>query len=1120
MERGSNDASAPQPRCAFHDPREVDSKYAEMLVQYEESRQNNGLHTAEDHPRKTDSDPLQEFERAKECIDLLERIWPRPANEMGALIAGAMPIDSVETGDRKSRRHLGRFEIQREIGRGGGGIVYLAIDPKLDRRVAIKVPHPEALLDDELRHRFLLEAHVAADLEHPNIVPVYEIGESGPICFIAAAYCEGPTLAKWLERRDAPVCPYAAAQLVSRLATAVHFAHHRGVLHRDIKPSNVLLEPYDKEHPILATGSLRVPDALQRFEPKLTDFGLAKSVTRETHHTRTGAVLGTLEYMAPEQADGRLEDICPATDVYALGAILYELLTGRPPFHETSRAKILHDIITEDPPHPRRLRHELDRDLAAICCRCLEKSPENRYSNAAELEKDLHAFLNGEATNARPDGLVCGTKRWAKKRPAIAALAAVSMLFLATVTGLKIRYEIDLVQAHRTTARAHERARSLEIESQDRAQYRARSRYVDLVSSAYSAWGNGEVASARELLEQARPAPGDTDERGFAWYYVRRICYGGIRQIRGHQPSAVRGSSFSPDGQRLATCGDDGSIGVWNPVTGEQLAGIGTTSDAMDSDVNFTPDGKELVSVGSNGQVRIWDAASYQLKRSVPIVANRLSCLSISKDGKTIAAAGEGSLIAIWHRERNTRQFLVVDCDGVWDIDIATDGRLAAACTDNKVRIWAPMSDTPVRVIDCASEVLSLAFSPSGRRLATGGDHVYVWDLESNELPVFLPGHENFVRSVTFSADGSLLASSGNDQVIRVWDIDAKTTLRKYYGHQRPVFDLAFSPQGYILASCDKGGTVITWDAGIPQKCVPVMTETESQGIRLAFSPTDNTLAIAASALTKWRISPNGNARLAGKCEVDLPDRLSPQSIAYSNCGRHVALVGSGTCKLFDYQCSPIEQSFNGVAIRDAVQVVFSPSDSEIVFSQGIGDGHISIVDLESRREIGSVSGYRGLAVSPDGKLLATESATNPFAIELWDLETRTSTAMQGHTGQIFSIAFSADSRKLVSGSTDGSVRVWDVEQCREIAVLRGHTETVIQVMFSPNQECVASASHDGTIRLWDVLTRRTVLTLPDVTERVASMSFSHDGQFLASASLSSKFEAHVNLWCAPRNVD
>jgi tetratricopeptide (TPR) repeat protein len=327
-----------------------------------------------------------------------------------------------------------RFVIRRELGRGGFGVVYLAFDSRLGREVALKVPHSGALIELELRQRFQAEAQTAAALDHPNIVSVHEAGESNDICYIVSAYCPGGTLADQLRVRKAPTAPADAAALVETLARAVQYAHDRGILHRDLKPANVLLSGFGVQRSEFGEGA-RSPDSETRNPvPKIADFGLAKRLVANGPETRTGTFVGTPSYMAPEQAAaGR--PVGPAADVYALGAILYEMLAGRPPFEGDGPLDTLEQVRTIEPLPPGRLRPKLPRDLETVCLKCLEKEPGRRYRTADELADDLDRFRSGRPVVARRIGSAGRSWRWAKRRPVVAGLVAALAIAVAGGVG-------------------------------------------------------------------------------------------------------------------------------------------------------------------------------------------------------------------------------------------------------------------------------------------------------------------------------------------------------------------------------------------------------------------------------------------------------------------------------------------------------------------------------------------------------------------------------------------------------------------------------------------------------------------------------------------------------------
>jgi WD40 repeat protein/tRNA A-37 threonylcarbamoyl transferase component Bud32 len=949
------------------------------------------------------------------------------------------------------------YEILGELGRGGMGVVYKARQVRLNRPCALKMILAGDYASSEANARFLAEAETVARLRHPNIVQIHHIGDHDGRTYFELEFLEGGSLADRLDGTPWP--PRAAASLVETLARAMHEAHRQGIVHRDLKPGNVLLA---------GDGT-----------PKVADFGLAKILSVDTWLTRTESIMGSPSYMAPEQAAGQSRKVGPAADVYALGAIFYVLLTGRPPFAGETVLETLDQMRTQEPVVPSKLEPRLPRDLETICLKCLRKEPEARYAGAEALAEDLRRWRVGEPIAARPVGRVERLWRWCRRNPAVAVLAAgvaVSVL-LGVVEAWYVTIQASKGHQHASRAdREAKRAQASEARASSERLRSDRNRYAAEIHLAFQAWRDGQAALAEKRLDDLAPATAAAaDLRGFEWFYLKNLCHLDGRTLDGYE-APVRGLAFSGDGKLLVSGG-----GGYDPES------------------HPWP-----------GEVKVWDVALGRATRTLRDLAAPVLGVALSPDGERIATAGSEKAITLWDARTGTKlQALHGHAAAVLGVAFSPDGeRLASAGEDQTVRIWDATGGKLLFTLHGHSmSVLDLAYSPDGRVLATaGGDEtVWVWNAVKGKALRTLRGHTGAVRGVTFSPDGSRLASAGGDHTVRLWDAAGGQTVRTLRGHAAPVLGVAFSPDGTLLASASEDRTVKTWDPGTGQELHTLRGHAEAV-YRVAFHPDGRLLASAGGdrAVKLWdAISEPEPLTLLG--------HASPvAAVDFSPDGRRLASAGSDhAVRLWDVETGLEERILRGhvgpvraVAFRPDGQLLASAGDDQTVRVWDATDGRAG----QTLR--GHTSFVRSVAFSPDGRRLA--SAGDDHTVIIWDaIAGRELLTVRGHDQPVRSVTFSPDGAWLASAADDRTVTLWDAASGQEQRTLRGHTGAVHGAVFSPDSRQLASAGGDQTIKVWEVGTGRELLSLKGHAGPVRSVAFSRDGRRLASTS----DDQTVKLW-------
>jgi WD40 repeat protein/predicted Ser/Thr protein kinase len=956
-----------------------------------------------------------------------ESTWPQPDAPAGE--GNGVRDPGGRSGAAGLPSGVPGYEILGELGRGGMGVVYRARQVSLKRVVALKMIQAGRGTRPEQVARFRTEAEAVARLQHPNIVQVYETGEHDGLPYFSLEFVDGGSLDRKLA--GTPLPPREAARLVERLARAMAHAHQCGILHRDLKPANVLLA---------ADGT-----------PKITDFGLAKRLEEESGHTQTGSIFGTPPYMAPEQAEGRRPELSPATDVYALGAILYECLTGRPPFKGATLLDTLEQVRTQEPVPPRRLQPRVPRELDTIALKRLQKEPTKRYESALALAEDLRRFLNGEPIWARPVTLAERGIKWVRRRPALAA--AYSLLGLALLLGglgggaTWLWRRAEEVRAEL----AGEKKRSDEL------------LYFRRVGLALRQWQEGDVSRAERLLQNC-----PEEQRGWEWRYVDRLCHSDLVTLRGNA-GGVAALAFSPDGSRIASALADGTVRVWDATGCREVFSFRGHRGSLHSPA-FSPDGTRLASASGDGTVILWDANTGREIRALAGHTGRVNRMAFSPDGRYLASAGDDHAAWIWDVQTGKEVFtLRGQFKNVTGLAFSPDGRRLAGTSSSRpdegeIKFWDTRTGKEVRSFRPPGGIVTVAFSPDGKCLAGAGvdRSVRVWDSACGREIRALWGHTDGLLGVAFSPDGKRLASWGHDRMVKVWETATGRELFALRGHQGPVGVVAFSPDGTRLASASADGTVKLWDGTGGQPAVE----------------------LHAHAGMIWGVS-------------------------FDPAGRRLASVGDdGTVKVWDI--STRRQVLSIPAHEKAANCVAFSRDGQLLASGGekglvkVWDATTGSLLLALPRSAAQVT---SIALSPDGRLLASASAAWDTkrgryvggAIKVWDFQTgQEAFAVSPEACRGMCVAFSPDGKRLAFGG-DGTVMVYEVPTGRPVFSVAGHEDLVVSVAFSPDGQRLASASWDRTVKVWDVATGTPVLTLEGHTARVTSVAFSPDGQRLAS---------------------
>lgn len=986
------------------------------------------------------------------------------------------------------------YELIDEISRGGQGTVYRARQLSTQREVAVKVLLKGAAASTKERARFDREIEIAASLHHPNIVEVYDSGELNGVCYYVMELVEGVPLDQYAGAGTLDV--ESAVRLFLKVCDAVECAHRRGVIHRDLKPGNILVN--------------------SEGEPRVLDFGLAQVSGSAAHHlTSAGDFLGTLAYASPEQVGGR-GHVDVRTDVYSLGVILFELLTGQMPYDVTGTVlQTIRSIEGHAPRRPSELRSGVSSDLETTVLKALSKDPDRRYQSVTDFRQDVCCALEGEPIAARRDSSWYVLRMTLRKYRLAFSAASIVVVTLIVALVVSIRFWQDAVRDRNLASAASAAAKSAQAEESRQRRIANRQRdaaefqsYVANIAATIGALDRADVVEAAFRLS-ATPKK----HRNWEFWQLSAELDASRRQFSFADEPFGR-TAFARACDLAALIRADQTVLVMNPQDGTRVAEPDVPGITVCA---FAPDGEHLALGNSGGEVVIWSLNSNAAVRRLQSPVQHTQHLGYSGDGHwlAIAAVEPGksesvvSLVNIATGEvvSETRQEPWL----VNDVAVSPDGSLFATASFNGVVVRKADGSELHRLPDSSDGEQCVAFSADGQWLASGGrnNEAYVWNVSTGARVASLRGHSASIESVAFDPSGQVVCTGSRDKTIRLWRSSDGEPLAVRAGHYGQVIAVGISDTEVVSAGRDR--MVRLWD-GPDQLRRDLLIGHTAKVADVAIEPRGRYLASASwdGSVRLWRLR-------TGKAVGRLHAHTAPvQSVSYSHDGKWLASASwDGSVCIWDAKKRELHtrllEHTDSARVHDAhfshrgdvlisggsddVLRLYSVPDFEPLAQLTGHDDHIHTVtitpddryvisaghksvrvwDLVARTQVSQMDRVIraddfSLAVHPDGNRIA---AGNRNAIAIWELKSgRKLTELKAHSDEIHSVMFSPDGSRLFSASFDNQVLIWDTEAGQVVGRLHSYPSHANSITFGRGTEVLAAGLDNGVIKLWRTLTR------------------------------------------------